>query len=683
MSKVQAVFLLLALSILPSFAEGAEGVFSALAAKNEAEVGRQLQALALAGDVSQLETIAGREADLFGAKYFPEAFVSKLIFEVPGSKSVLAFLFKEGVPLPARFLSPLSLDAWKKAVDALMVFYDSTSPNKQGVSETAEDFDRRRASWNQILDLFLKTELIVPARLDLGDYDAKGGYFSLRLSLPSLGDLGDYAGIIKIQGFDGADIRYYVDQKDAASFKDERFARWSATALIKAYDRGRYEPGELRIKEGEEAVDAGLWGFRATSVEDAEGPTTVHVVNYFKAATLTVNEVALEGGSATTFALPPDGVVAISALPGPGLLFKADLRGPSVDGDGSIVIGAVGPITGAAAVFGISTKNAYEMAIAEWNAKGGLLGKRLKLVFADDEGDPTVGAGVYARLIKRDKVVGILGAVMSKVSLAGAPLCQAAGIPMISPTSTNPKVTQVGDYIFRACFIDPFQGTVGAHFAFGDLASKKAGVLFDGGNDYSKGLAQNFQAEFLALGGQIVDYEAHPSGATDFKEALSRILARKPDILYVPDYYQDDALIARQARKLGFAGPILGGDGWDSPDLAKIGGQAVENCYFTNHYSNDDGRPIVGDFAARYKALYGEAPDALAALGYDSMTIMLDAIRRAGGTEGPALRDAIKATDIDVVSGHLSFDADRNPVKSAIIIQIQNGQQVYKTTIDP
>ena len=352
-------------------------------------------------------------------------------------------------------------------------------------------------------------------------------------------------------------------------------------------------------------------------------------------------------------------------------------------GPKEIMIGGVGPVTGEAATFGVSTKNAYEMAIEEWNAKGGLLGKQIKLAFADDKGDPTEGATVYTKLIQQDKVVGIVGTVMSKVSLAGAPIAQAAGIPMISPTSTNPKVTEVGDYIFRACFIDPFQGTVGAQFAFGDLKAKKAAALFDSGNDYAKGLSEFFKAKFEALGGQVVAFEGHASGTTDFKAQLTKIVAQKPDVLYSPNYYQDDALIAKQARELGFKGPIVGGDGWDSPDLVKIGGSAVENCYFTNHYSKDDTRPIVQDFVQKYQAKYGEAPDALAALGYDAMNIMLDAIKRAGKTEGASIRDALKATDIAVVSGQVKFDENRDPIKSAVVIAIQNGQQVYKTTVNP
>ncbi len=351
-----------------------------------------------------------------------------------------------------------------------------------------------------------------------------------------------------------------------------------------------------------------------------------------------------------------------------------------------IKIGGVGPVTGDAATFGVSTKNGIVMAVEEWNAKGGIFGgRKAKLIFEDDKGDPAEGATVYTKLIQQDNVVAIIGTVMSKVTLAGAPIAQAAGVPMISPTSTNEKVTLVGDYIFRACFIDPFQGTVGASFAFKDLKAKKAAAIFDLGNDYTKGLAENFKATFEKLAGKnsVVAYEGHPSGATDFKAQLTKIVMAKPDVIYVPDYYNDVGLIAKQARELGFKGPMVGGDGWDSPELVKIGGTAVENGFFTNHYSPADKRPIVQDFVKKYTAKFGAEPDALAALAYDAAYIMLDAIKRAGSTKGTAIRDALVKTSLDTVSGKVTFDANRNPIKSAVIIEMKDGKQVYKTTVNP
>jgi branched-chain amino acid transport system substrate-binding protein len=370
-------------------------------------------------------------------------------------------------------------------------------------------------------------------------------------------------------------------------------------------------------------------------------------------------------------------VSAVLAVALAGTFLACDKNGKEIR------IGGVGPLTGEAATFGVSTKNGYDMAVAEWNAKGGVLGKQVKLTFADDKGDPAEGATVFTKLIEQDKSVAIIGTVMSKVSLAGAPICQNAKIPMIATSSTNPKVTEVGDYIFRACFIDPFQGTVGAKFAFEDLKAKTAACIFDVGNDYTKGLSEFFKAKFTALGGQVVGYEGHATGTTDFKAQLTKVLAAKPDVLYVSDYYNDVALIAKQARELGFKGPMLGGDGWDSPKLMEVGGAAVEGCYFTNHYSQDDTSPIVTEFVKNYKAKYNAVPDALAALGYDSTYIMLDAIQRAGSTDGDKIKAALVATDLKTVTGQVKFDDHRNPVKSAVIIEIKGGKQTFKTTVNP
>jgi branched-chain amino acid transport system substrate-binding protein len=348
-----------------------------------------------------------------------------------------------------------------------------------------------------------------------------------------------------------------------------------------------------------------------------------------------------------------------------------------------IKIGGISPVTGEAATFGVSTKNGFDMALAEWNAKGGVNGKQVKMAFADDKGDPAEAATVWTKLIEQDKVCAIVGTVMSKCSLAGAPISQNAKIPMISTSSTNPKVTTVGDYVFRVCFIDPFQGTVGAKFAWEDLKAKKAACLFDVGNDYTKGLSEFFKAKFTSLGGEVVGYEGHATGTTDFKAQLTKLLATKPDVLYVSDYYNDVALIAKQARELGYKGPMLGGDGWDSPKLTEVGGTAVEGCFFTNHYSQDDTGPLAQDFLKNYKAKYNAAPDALAALGYDAMNVMLDSIQRAGSTDGAAIRDAMAKADLKTVTGQVKFDADRNPVKSAVIIEIKGGKQVFKTTVNP
>ncbi len=348
-----------------------------------------------------------------------------------------------------------------------------------------------------------------------------------------------------------------------------------------------------------------------------------------------------------------------------------------------IIIGVVAPLTGEAATFGKSTQEGAELAAAEWNAKGGINGSTIVLKIADDKGDPTEGAAAFTRLIDQEKVVAIVGTVMSKVSLAGAPICQAKKIPMISPTSTNEKVTLVGDFIFRACFIDNFQGVVGAAFAYNNLKVTKAACLFDVGNDYTKGLSESFRDAFVKLGGEVVGFEAHPTGATDFNAQLTKILASNPGLIYISDYYNDVGLITKQARALGYKGFFLGGDGWDSPELVKIGGDAVEGGFFTNHFSKDDTRPEVQEFVKNYTTKYGAAPDALAALAYDASNLMFDAIKRAGSTDGAAIRDAMAKANFKAVSGTITFDANRNPIKAAVIIEIKGGQQAYKATVQP
>ncbi len=348
-----------------------------------------------------------------------------------------------------------------------------------------------------------------------------------------------------------------------------------------------------------------------------------------------------------------------------------------------IKIGGISPLTGEAATFGQSTKNGMELAVEEWNAAGGVRGKQVKLIVEDDKGDPAEGAAVFSKLIEQDKVVAIVGGITSRVALAGAPIAQAAKVPMVTPTATNEKVTQVGDYIFRSCFIDPFQGSVMAKFAVQDLGILNAGVIFDLGNDYSKGLAETFSASLTSLGGQVLASEGYPSGATDFKAQLTKIVQAKPEAVYIPAYYNDVGLIAKQIRELGYEGKLLGCDGWDSSELVNIGGTAVDGGFFTNHYSKDDTRPVVQDIVRKYSAKYGAPPDALAVLAYDGMNILLDAVKRAGKTNNEAIRDALKTTDLACVGGQIRYDENRNPVKSVVIIEMKDGQQVYRTTVEP
>lgn len=351
----------------------------------------------------------------------------------------------------------------------------------------------------------------------------------------------------------------------------------------------------------------------------------------------------------------------------------------------TIKIGEFASLTGKEATFGISSHEGTLMAIEEINAAGGVLGKKLELLTEDTQSKPGEPRTVVNKLIARDGVVAMLGEVASSRSLEAAPLCQESKVPMISPSSTNPKVTQTGDYIFRVCFIDPFQGTVMANFAMRTLKAKKVAVFTDVKSDYSKGLAQFFKEQFLKNGGQIVAELDFNGGDKDFKAQLTAIKAANPDAVFVPGYYTDAALIAIQAKQLGLNVPLMGGDGWESEKLTEIGKDAVEGHYFSTHYHPDVGSPLSKKFVENYKKRWnGKTPDALAACGYDSAIVLADAIKRAGSTEGPKVRDAIVATkDFEAVTGKITINAQRDATKSAVILQVKGGKFAYLETIQP
>jgi branched-chain amino acid transport system substrate-binding protein len=360
--------------------------------------------------------------------------------------------------------------------------------------------------------------------------------------------------------------------------------------------------------------------------------------------------------------------------------------GASTEADHSseIVVGVVGSLTGSEATFGISTENAVKMATEELNAAGGINGKKVKIVSLDDQGKPDEAATVITRLITQDKVTAVLGEVASSRSLAMAPIAQQNKIPMISPSSTNPKVTQIGDYVFRVCFIDPFQGYVLAKFATETLKVKKAAILKDIKNDYSLGLAEFFKDTFTKKGGTITAESSYSNGDIDFKAQLTQIRSTKPEFVYLPGYYTDVGLIVRQARELGIKVPFGGGDGWDSEKLAEIGGKALDGSYFSNHYSPDSKDPVLQKFVSGYKAKYGSVPDGLAALGYDAANILYASMKSAKSLSGQDVRDAIAGTkDYAGVTGKITIDANRNAQKSAVVIKIEGGKHVYVETITP
>ncbi len=331
-------------------------------------------------------------------------------------------------------------------------------------------------------------------------------------------------------------------------------------------------------------------------------------------------------------------------------------------------------MTGDTANFGISSSNAIRMAADEVNRSGGINGKQIELLLQDDRSDPTEAANITTRFVSQDGVHAIIGEVGSSRTLAAAPIAQNAKIPMLTPSSTNPDVTKMGNYIFRSCFIDTVQGPAMAQFAAKSLNAKRAALLIDRRNDYSTGLEKPITDVYVKLGGQIVITQSYQAGDQDFNAQITSIKGANPDVIFVPGYYGDVGLIAKQARDKGLMVPLVGGDGWDSPSLYQIGGSALDGCYFTNHYSPHDSDPRVQKFVKDYQSRYGTMPDALAATGYDAALIMFDAIKRAGSLDGAAIRDALAATrDFPGVTGTVTFNENRDAVKPIMMIKIEPG----------
>lgn len=367
-----------------------------------------------------------------------------------------------------------------------------------------------------------------------------------------------------------------------------------------------------------------------------------------------------------------------------GLACERRGGGTSADSSGPILVGYYGDLSGRTSSFGQSTKNGVEMAADEINKAGGINGRMIQIITEDDQGEPNKAATVVTKLINQDRVHALLGEVASSNSLAAAPKAQEAKVPMISPSSTNPAVTQVGDYIFRVCFIDPFQGEVMAKFSATNLKAKRAAILYDFNSDYSRGLYQFFKRSFTSLGGEIVSEQSYTQGDRDFSGQLTAIRAANPEVIYVPGYYGEVGVISNQTKQLGIKAPLLGGDGWDAPQLWQLGGASLNGNYISNHYSVDDPSPAIQKFVADYKERFKMLPDALAALGYDSMKVLADAIKRAGTTDNTKLRDAIAQTkNFPGVTGQITIDQDRNAVKPAVVLKLQDSKFVYETTIAP
>ncbi len=354
-------------------------------------------------------------------------------------------------------------------------------------------------------------------------------------------------------------------------------------------------------------------------------------------------------------------------------------------GSDEILIGEYESLTGSEATFGQSSHNGLVLAVEEVNNSGGLLGKKIKLITEDNQGKPSETQTVVQKLINRDKVVAVIGEVASSRSKAGAPICQAAKIPMITPASTNPEVTSIGDYIFRVCFIDPFQATVMSKFAINSMKVKKIALLIDQKNAYSTGLADNFRQVFTSMGGEIVEEQKYSAGDKDFKAQLTSIKAKNPEAIFIPGYYTDVNLISIQAREIGLTCPLFGSDGWESEKLTEGKAKdALEGSFFSTHVSSDDPSPKIQEFIKKFKAKYNKEPDAMSFLAYDAGMILFDAIKKANSTEGEKIKNELaKTKDYPGVTGIITINEQRNAVKPAVVLEIKDGKFVYKETIAP
>ncbi|QCJ44956.1 ABC transporter substrate-binding protein [Bacillus sp. S3] len=364
-------------------------------------------------------------------------------------------------------------------------------------------------------------------------------------------------------------------------------------------------------------------------------------------------------------------------------------NGGDSDKGGTIKIGANLELSGGVASYGQSIKEGIDLALEEIN-KEGIDGKKLQLVPFDNKSEAPEAINGATKLISQDKVVAIIGAATSGNTKAQIEIAQSNGIPLLTPTGTAEDVTvkdgKLSDFVFRTCFIDPFQGTVAANFATKDLQAKTAAIFIDSASDYSKGLAASFKELFEKKGGKIVKEEAYVAKDTDFHAQLTNIKGKSPDFIFVPGYYEEVGLIVKQARELGITVPMMGADGWDSPKLIELAGKdALNNTFITNHYSSGDDDQKVQDFVKAFKAKYKDkSPDAFNALGYDSAYFIADAIKRAGSSDSKKIQKALAETDgLELVTGKMKLDKNHNPIKSAVILEYKDGEQSFKTKVSP
>ena len=373
------------------------------------------------------------------------------------------------------------------------------------------------------------------------------------------------------------------------------------------------------------------------------------------------------------------------------LLVAGLIAGCGKPASNDIKIGMVYELTGNTASYGTSAANGAKLAFKAINAGGGVLGKPIQLVTADNKGEPSESANAMTKVITQDKVVAITGVTVSSCGIAASAVAEANKSPFVVAAAVNPKVTvdertkKVKDYTFRACFIDSFQGVVGVNFAVNSLKAKNVAIMTDNASDYSKGLVGIFREEFVKKGGKIVAEEAYLQKDQDYKPILTKIKAQNPDLIYIPGYYEDVGKVIKQARELGLNMPILGGDAWDSPVLVELAGPGpLNNTFFTNFYSVEDKNPTSNKFVEAYKKEYGAIPDSMAAMGYDAANLLVDAIKRAGSVEAVKVRDALAGTKkFNSVSGEMSLNETHDAVRGVVIIEMKNGKQVYRETIRP
>lgn len=351
-----------------------------------------------------------------------------------------------------------------------------------------------------------------------------------------------------------------------------------------------------------------------------------------------------------------------------------------------IKIGCVAPLSGGVAVYGVECKNGIDLAIEELNAAGGIMGRPVTLIAEDDEGDPAKSLNAFNKLTTKDGIDIVIGSLTSGCTKAMTTRAQAKGVLQMAPAATSPDITDAGNFIYRACFIDPFQGTVGGVFSAVNLNATKAAVLYNSGSDYSTGLYENYVKAFREHGGEIVAEESYANEDKNFTAQLTKIKNASPDVVYLPDYYATVALIAKQLRDLGIDTPIVGADGWDG--LTGIAGDEVLNGYYSNHYSTSSTEPMVEKFVTSFRDKYNKDPNSFAALGYDCVYLLRDAMERAGSTKASDVRAAMEESDGDYVTGHLTFDEKHNPIKSAVMIELVKGEDgglttSYKATVNP